>query len=58
MLSLVLVLIWLLEDRKRIAREHRLAARKEKKKVKSDAKKQRKENAVQHRRSVGLLHII
>lgn len=36
------VLISTTEERKRIAREIRLAARKEKKKIKSDAKKQRK----------------
>jgi hypothetical protein len=40
------------EERKRIAREVRLAARREKKKIKSDAKKQRKQNAILHRRMV------
>jgi hypothetical protein len=40
------------EERKRIAREVRLAARKEKKKIKSDAKKQRKQNAIMNRRMV------
>lgn len=38
------------EERKQIAREHRLEAKKEKKKSKSEAKKQRKLNAVLHRR--------
>lgn len=40
------------EERKRIGREVRKAARKEKKKIKSDAKKQRKENDILHRRMV------
>jgi len=40
------------EDRKAKAREIRLAARKEKKKIKGDAKRQRKENAVMNRRMV------
>ncbi|CAG8958171.1 hypothetical protein HYFRA_00000523 [Hymenoscyphus fraxineus] len=38
------------EERKEIARAIRLAAKKEKKKIKSDAKKQRKQNAIMHRR--------
>ncbi|KAH8588412.1 small acidic protein family-domain-containing protein [Bisporella sp. PMI_857] len=38
------------EEKQRIARENRLSLKKEKKKIKSDAKKQRKENAVMHRR--------
>ncbi|TVY14227.1 hypothetical protein LARI1_G006097 [Lachnellula arida] len=38
------------EERKEIARQIRLAAKKEKKKIKADAKRQRKENAAQHRR--------
>jgi hypothetical protein len=41
-----------IEERKIIAREVRLAARKEKKKIKSDAKKQRKQNAIMNRRMV------
>jgi hypothetical protein len=41
-----------IEERKEIARQIRLAAKKEKKKIKSDAKKQRKENAIMNRRMV------
>jgi hypothetical protein len=40
------------EERKRIAREIGLAAKREKKKVKADAKRQRKQNAILHRRVV------
>ena len=46
------VFLVLAEDRKQIARDVRFSAKKEKKKVKSDAKKARKENAIQHRRMV------
>ena len=35
-----------------MAKEFRLAAKKEKKRTKADAKRQRKENAVMHRRLV------
>jgi len=43
------------ENHKEIGRQRRLAAKKEKKKAKSDAKKQRKLNAVMHRREVCFL---
>ena len=43
-----------IEEKKIIAREYRLKAKKEKKKGKSDAKKQRKENAILLRRTVSL----
>lgn len=39
-------------ERKAIAREYRLAAKRVKKKAKADAKRARKENAILHRRMV------
>jgi hypothetical protein len=44
-------LIYPAEEKKEIARQYRLVAKKEKKKAKSDAKKQRKQNAILHRRA-------
>ena len=44
--------VYATEERKQIAREIRLAAKKEKKKIKADAKRQRKQNAILHRRAV------
>lgn len=41
-------------ERKAIAREYRLAAKRVKKKAKADAKRARKENAILHRRMVCL----
>jgi hypothetical protein len=47
------LIVCLAEERKQISREIRLAAKKEKKKIKADAKRQRKQNAILHRRAVG-----
>jgi hypothetical protein len=45
------------EERKRIAAEIRRAAKREKKLVKADAKRQRKLNAIMHRRMVHTLRV-
>jgi hypothetical protein len=47
-----IIILLCVEERSRIAREIRLAARKEKKKAKSDAKKARKLNGILTRRAV------
>lgn len=49
--TLTNLLIYYVEEKKDLARQYRLAAKKEKKKAKSDAKKQRKENAILQRRA-------
>lgn len=48
----------LTEDRKATTREHRLGARREKKKIKADAKRERKQNAIMHRRMVRFHSVI
>jgi len=52
--SRVVTDLYLTEEKKAIAREYRLAAKKEKKKIKADAKRQRKLNAILHRRMVSI----
>lgn len=49
-----LIQVFITEERSRIAREIRLQARKDKKKVKADAKRARKQNDILHRRAVSL----